>query len=1053
MKKITMLVLMCILSISLVPANTYATDRGCIDCPDPVEKDCAPYAPDFSVTQLDCAPYEDPNGTPIAIEAEDCNLSGLAYNGGTAVIVAYDPNAGGHINTEGSGTMWFPSAIPDGDYFLKITYQVVSWTGAQTAAYSINNSGSGSIVENGTSVQGGWHTFYPDDVGTSPYYTDELAGPGSADGTLSDSGWDVWSGSPVGTYITVSGIQAGDLGVTLWDMTTLTYDCFQIDKFELIPVVVPCEIIRVEAEDCNLSPRVVDQGTYVSIAGDPNDGGNTIYATGLGWMAFPDAIPDGDYFVKMSWGLTSWSHWESKVGFKNLGSGIIVEYGASVGTDGLHYFHSAIDGNYVSGEWSGIDYLAGPNGMAFNNPVDPGIGQFVHIEGVGPEELAVAYDDMSALTYDRGTFDWFELIPVNVVGAAIEIQAEDCILSGKCGTPPGTQVVIAVDPNDQNPISATGIGTMAFPDAIPDGDYFLQCKWGTNSWGWWYVRFAIQNLGSGSIVEHQASVDVAGFHNPYNSIDGNYISGPPWNGNWSGIDYFAGPNGIHFNHPGQEGGIGTYLTVSGVGAGEMAVSFDDISPGTYDFYNVDWFKLIPVEVPCEIKRIEAEDCNLSPKCVDMGTYVAINHTAQSAVGIGVMAFPDAIPDGDYFVEMRWGFGSWSHWEGRVGFENLGSGTILEYGGIRDANNFHHFYTNVDGNYLSGDFSFIDQLAGPNGLTFNMPGVDGAIGKYVHVEGVGAGEMAVQFDDMSAGGYDHGWFDWFDLIPVDVPEPRCLFSDAVDCNLSGLAYNGGDAVIIAYDPNAGGHMNTEGSGTMWFPQAIPDGEYILNITYQVVSWTAPYQTAAYSINNSGSGSIVENGTTVQGGWHTFYPTGDGGNSPWYTDELAGPGSADGTLSDSGWDVWTGSPVGRSITVSGIGAGDLGVTLWDMTTLTYDCFVVRSLELIPVTFPSDHPDYNEWVEVGMPDCWCYSRQCQGDADGDKHGLNDYWVNGTDLVILRDAWNKPLDQLAGDEICADFDHDSQGKRDYRVSTHDLAIMRDNWQIPDGPDPCCGM
>jgi hypothetical protein len=32
-----------------------------------------------------------------------------------------------------------------------------------------------------------------------------------------------------------------------------------------------------------------------------------------------------------------------------------------------------------------------------------------------------------------------------------------------------------------------------------------------------------------------------------------------------------------------------------------------------------------------------------------------------------------------------------------------------------------------------------------------------------------------------------------------------------------------------------------------------------------------------------------------------------------------------------------------------------------------------------FPPNHPDYNEWVAVGKPHCWCYPRQCQGDADG--------------------------------------------------------------------------
>jgi len=106
-----------------------------------------------------------------------------------------------------------------------------------------------------------------------------------------------------------------------------------------------------------------------------------------------------------------------------------------------------------------------------------------------------------------------------------------------------------------------------------------------------------------------------------------------------------------------------------------------------------------------------------------------------------------------------------------------------------------------------------------------------------------------------------------------------------------------------------------------------------------------------------------------------------------------------------------------------------------------------------FPSNHPDYNEWVAVGKPPCWCYPRQCQGDADGLEEGKNNYWVAGGDLAILRNAWNKPLANLVGNEICADFAHDAEGKNDYRVSGSDLAILRDNWQISNGPDPNCGI
>jgi len=125
------------------------------------------------------------------------------------------------------------------------------------------------------------------------------------------------------------------------------------------------------------------------------------------------------------------------------------------------------------------------------------------------------------------------------------------------------------------------------------------------------------------------------------------------------------------------------------------------------------------------------------------------------------------------------------------------------------------------------------------------------------------------------------------------------------------------------------------------------------------------------------------------------------------------------------------------------------LYDQNGVSEDMSFVLFTE--PECFPCDHPDYNEWVLVGKPACWCYPRQCHGDADNACQGKNCYWVSGNDLAILRSAWNKPLGGLVGNEICADFAHNAQGKGNYRVSTHDLAILRANWQISNKPDPNC--
>jgi hypothetical protein len=98
-----------------------------------------------------------------------------------------------------------------------------------------------------------------------------------------------------------------------------------------------------------------------------------------------------------------------------------------------------------------------------------------------------------------------------------------------------------------------------------------------------------------------------------------------------------------------------------------------------------------------------------------------------------------------------------------------------------------------------------------------------------------------------------------------------------------------------------------------------------------------------------------------------------------------------------------------------------------------------------------DYAQWEIVGKPDCWCYPRQCLGDADGLPYGKLNYWVSIPDLTILKDAWNKTAAQLVGVDACADFDHLPYGKLFYRVSIPDLTILKDNWSIANGPAPTC--
>ena len=107
--------------------------------------------------------------------------------------------------------------------------------------------------------------------------------------------------------------------------------------------------------------------------------------------------------------------------------------------------------------------------------------------------------------------------------------------------------------------------------------------------------------------------------------------------------------------------------------------------------------------------------------------------------------------------------------------------------------------------------------------------------------------------------------------------------------------------------------------------------------------------------------------------------------------------------------------------------------------------------------DHPDYDEWVGVGEPACWCYKRQCHGDTDGKPQSEQQYWVSTDDLDVLIAAWNKPFAEIDGRTvngvplICADFDHKAQGKENYRVSTDDLDILIANWNQANAPAADC--
>ncbi|MHC4155900.1 MAG: hypothetical protein ACYST6_13380, partial [Planctomycetota bacterium] len=81
-------------------------------------------------------------------------------------------------------------------------------------------------------------------------------------------------------------------------------------------------------------------------------------------------------------------------------------------------------------------------------------------------------------------------------------------------------------------------------------------------------------------------------------------------------------------------------------------------------------------------------------------------------------------------------------------------------------------------------------------------------------------------------------------------------------------------------------------------------------------------------------------------------------------------------------------------------------------------------------STAPEYADWVAFGMPDCWCYRKQCRGDIDGMIIGP---WfpVAIQDLILFKEAFNEVMIPWPPG-VCADLDHAATGP--FRCGIPDL-------------------
>jgi hypothetical protein len=162
--------------------------------------------------------------------------------------------------------------------------------------------------------------------------------------------------------------------------------------------------------------------------------------------------------------------------------------------------------------------------------------------------------------------------------------------------------------------------------------------------------------------------------------------------------------------------------------------------------------------------------------------------------------------------------------------------------------------------------------------------------------------------------------------------------------------------------------------------------------------------------------------------------------------------------------TGEPndVILSVNTAGLGYGtyDCNLTISDPCAANNPQLV--PVELIIQECYAGMPDYDEWVAVGKPLCWCYPRQCHGDADGKKEGTASkgfQYVSSKDLDVLSACWlvkDPPkgpgilnIPPVNGVPVaCADFKHSKFGnptKGYIRCANEDLDEMSLYWLVKE--------
>ena len=262
----------------------------------------------------------------------------------------------------------------------------------------------------------------------------------------------------------------------------------------------------------------------------------------------------------------------------------------------------------------------------------------------------------------------------------------------------------------------------------------------------------------------------------------------------------------------------------------------------------------------------------------------------------------------------------------------------------------------------------------------------------------------------------------------VPTISCVF----DCNthIATVSYSGVDSnnliVALGLDITADGASITNVGG--WNPSVDDYWVYPGSISIadgNVVGYGTPV-AAANSPGFNASGTTVEMGA--------LWNVGKGDTPPATSGDLFTV-----TVDDDCTLYVTGN------TTRG------GVVLEDGSIVPVDSNCYCEGGPPPECMMATAPEYTYWVGDtegriwNKPDCWCYKKQCSGDATGSKVG--DFFVNTADVAILRDALYKDNNDAAmAAGICADFTHSPVG--DFHVNTADVSVIRTYLYVNPIPD-----